>query len=375
MLGIKKGASQSEIKKAYRKMAKKYHPDTNAGDEAAAEKFKEVSEAYSILNDPEKKKLYDQFGHAAFDGTGQPGGGYGAGGSGFGGFGGAGGSGFSGFSQGPDGSYQEYHFDGNMDDILKDIFGHGFSGGASGSSGFGGFSGSSGASGFSGSSGKGFSGFGGGAGYGSFPQDGDNVNADINVSFDEAAFGSDRYFDLKDPSGKKQSIKVHIPAGIDDGQSIRLRGKGMPGANGGKTGDLMLKVHVASRPGFERKGMDVYAPVRIPFSTAVLGGKVEVQTLRGRVKCTIKPGTQSGTKLRLRDKGIVSMKDPSKFGCHYAVVEIDVPRNLSDEAKQKLVEFDRAAQACGASGGAAGGNSGRPGAGGSGKSGGSGRAA
>ena len=387
MLGIKKGASQSEIKKAYRKMAKKYHPDTNAGDEAAAEKFKEVSEAYSILNDPEKKKLYDQFGHAAFDGTGQPGGGYGAGGSGFGGFGGAGGSGFSGFSQGPDGSYQEYHFDGNMDDILKDIFGRGFSGGASGSSGFGGFSGSSGASGFSGSSGKGFSGFGGGsgfggasgfgggAGYGSFPQDGDNVNADINVSFDEAAFGSDRYFDLKDPSGKKQSIKVHIPAGIDDGQSIRLRGKGMPGANGGKTGDLMLKVHVASRPGFERKGMDVYAPVRIPFSTAVLGGKVEVQTLRGRVKCTIKPGTQSGTKLRLRDKGIVSMKDPSKFGCHYAVVEIDVPRNLSDEAKQKLVEFDRAAQACGASGGAAGGNSGRPGAGGSGKSGGSGRAA
>lgn len=387
VLGIKKGASQSEIKKAYRKMAKKYHPDTNAGDEAAAEKFKEVSEAYSILNDPEKKKLYDQFGHAAFDGTGQPGGGYGAGGSGFGGFGGAGGSGFSGFSQGPDGSYQEYHFDGNMDDILKDIFGHGFSGGASGSSRFGGFSGSSGASGFSGSSGKGFSGFGGGsgfggasgfgggAGYGSFPQDGDNVNADINVSFDEAAFGSDRYFDLKDPSGKKQSIKVHIPAGIDDGQSIRLRGKGMPGANGGKTGDLMLKVHVASRPGFERKGMDVYAPVRIPFSTAVLGGKVEVQTLRGRVKCTIKPGTQSGTKLRLRDKGIVSMKDPSKFGCHYAVVEIDVPRNLSDEAKQKLVEFDRAAQACGASGGAAGGNSGRPGAGGSGKSGGSGRAA
>ena len=114
VLGIKKGASQSEIKKAYRKMAKKYHPDTNAGDEAAAEKFKEVSEAYSVLNDPEKKKLYDQFGHAAFDGSGQPGGSYGAGfggagSSGFGGFGGAGGSGFSGFSQGPDGSYQEYH--------------------------------------------------------------------------------------------------------------------------------------------------------------------------------------------------------------------------------------------------------------------------
>lgn len=350
VLGIKKGASQSEIKKAYRKMAKKYHPDTNAGDEAAAEKFKEVSEAYSVLNDPEKKKLYDQFGHAAFDGTGQPGGSYGAG---FGGFGGTGGSGFSGFSQGPDGSYQEYHFDGNMDDILKDIFGHGFSGSGSGASGFSGSSGK----GFSG--GSGFSGFGGGAGYGSFPQDGENVHADINVTFDEAAFGGDRYFDLKDPAGKKQSIKVHIPAGIDNGQSIRLRGKGMPGVNGGKAGDLLLKVHVAARPGFERKGMDVYAPVRVPFVTAVLGGKVEVQTLRGKVKCTIKPGTQSGTKLRLRDKGIVSMKDPAKFGCHYAVVEIDVPKNLSDDAKQKLAEFDRAASACGAGGASGAGASGQ----------------
>lgn len=356
VLGIKKGASQSEIKKAYRKMAKKYHPDTNAGDEAAAEKFKEVSEAYSVLNDPEKKKLYDQFGHAAFDGTGQPGGSYGAGfggagSSGFGGFGGTGGSGFSGFSQGPDGSYQEYHFDGNMDDILKDIFGHGFSGSGSGASGFSGFSGTSGTS--------GFSGFGRGAGYGSFPQDGENVHADINVTFDEAAFGGDRYFDLKDPAGKKQSIKVHIPAGIDNGQSIRLRGKGMPGVNGGKAGDLLLKVHVAVRPGFERKGMDVYAPVRVPFTTAVLGGKVEVQTLRGKVKCNIKPGTQSGTKLRLRDKGIVSMKDPAKFGCHYAVVEIDVPKNLSEDAKQKLAEFDRAASACGAGGAAGAGGSGQ----------------
>lgn len=180
-----------------------------------------------------------------------------------------------------------------------------------------------------------------GSGYGDFPQDGENVHADINVTFDEAAFGGDRYFDLKDPAGKKQSIKVHIPAGIDNGQSIRRRGKGMPGANGGKAGDLLLKVHVAARPGFERKGMDVYAPVRVPFTTAVLGGKVEVQTLRGKVKCNIKPGTQSGTKLRLRDKGIVSMKDPAKFGCHYAVVEIDVPKNLSDDAKQKLAEFDR----------------------------------
>lgn len=362
VLGIKKGASQSEIKKAYRKMAKKYHPDTNAGDEAAAEKFKEVSEAYSVLNDPEKKKLYDQFGHAAFDGTGQPGGGFsGAGGaSGFGGFGGFGGAdrgGYSGFSQGPDGSYQEYHFEGgNMDDILKDLFGHGFSGaGSSGTSGFGGasgFDGASGFGGFSGSSGKGFSGFGGtsgfgaraGSGYGDFPQDGENAHADITVAFDEAAFGADRYFDLKDADGAKQSLKVHIPAGIDDGQSIRLRGKGMPGANGGKDGDLLLKVHVAAKPGFERKGMDVYTTVNVPLSTAVLGGEAKVHTLYGDVICKVREGTQSGSKIRLRGKGIVSMKNPQVHGDHYVTVQVQVPRNITPEARRKLREFE---QACG----------------------------
>lgn len=362
VLGIKKGASQSEIKKAYRKMAKKYHPDTNAGDEAAAEKFKEVSEAYSVLNDPEKKKLYDQFGHVAFDGTGQPGGSYGAGfggagSSGFGGFGGTGGSGFSGFSQGPDGSYQEYRFEGgNMDDILKDLFGHGFSGaGSSGTSGFGGasgFDGASGFGGFSGSSGKGFSGFGGtsgfgaraGSGSGDFPQDGENAHADITVAFDEAAFGADRYFDLKDADGAKQSLKVHIPAGIDDGQSIRLRGKGMPGRHGGKDGDLLLKVHVAVKPGFERKGMDVYTTVNVPFSTAVLGGEAKVHTLYGDVICKVREGTQSGSKIRLRGKGIVSMKNPQVHGDHYVTVQVQVPRNITPEARRKLREFE---QACG----------------------------
>ena len=257
-----------------------------------------------------------------------------------------------------------------MDDILKNLFGNfhnqggsrrsGFhSSGSTGSKGYSGFySQGAGSHGFHGFQDQGFDGFDFGQG-GSYSSKGSDVHADIHVTFDEAAFGGDRYFDLKDPAGKKQSIKVHIPAGIDNGQSIRLRGKGMPGANGGKAGDLLLKVHVAARPGFERKGMDVYAPVRVPFTTAVLGGKVEVQTLRGKVKCNIKPGTQSGTKLRLRDKGIVSMKDRATFGCHYAVVEIDVPKNLSDDAKQKLAEFDRAASACGAGGAAGAGGSGQ----------------
>ena len=121
------------------------------------------------------------------------------------------------------------------------------------------------------------------------------VHADINVTFDEAAFGGDRYFDLKDPAGKKQSIKVHIPAGIDNGQSIRLRGKGMPGANGGKAGDLLLKVHVAARPGFERKGMDVYAPVPVPFDDGpYLEAKWKYRRSRGKVKCTDQAGNAVG---------------------------------------------------------------------------------
>ena len=322
VLGIKKGASQNDIKKAYRKMAKKYHPDTNAGDAKAEEKFKEISEAYSVLNDPEKKKLYDQFGHAAFDGS-AAGAGAGNGHGGFGGF-----EGFSGFGGGNGGNYREYHFEGgDMDDILKDIFGGRFSGGFSDGS-------SSGYSGFS-------DGFSGGFGARDFRQDGADATADIDVSFNEAAFGCDKYINIKDPAtGKSSSIKVHIPAGIDTGQSVRLKGRGTPGVNGGKNGDLLLKVRVAGRPDMERKGMDVYSTIRVPFSTAVLGGKVPVDTLHGRVMCRIAPGTQSGTKLRIKDKGIVSMKDSSKHGSHYATVEIEVPKNISEEAKRKLKEFE-----------------------------------
>ena len=299
VLGVSRDASQSDIKKAYRKLAKKYHPDTNAGNEEAAEKFKELSEAYSILNDPEKKKLYDRFGHAAFDGSAP-----GAGGSGFSGFSGNGGGSYR--YAGPDGNYQEFHFDGgDMDDILKDIFGGGF-GGFSGHSGF---------------------------GSGAFSSRGQDINAEISVSFDEAAFGCEKVISLAgidNGSSSGNTLKVKIPAGIDDGKSIRLRGKGMPGAGGGEAGDLMIKVNVGSRPGFERKGMDVYTTATIPFSTAVLGGKAMVQTLYGKVMCSIKPGTQSGTKIRLKDKGIVSMKDKNRKGCQYVTIQIQVPSDLTE---------------------------------------------
>ena len=276
--------------------------------------------------------------------------------SGFGGFHGGFGSGTGGFGHGtggfhsysgdPNSGYQEFHFDGgDMDDILKNIFGGGFSGrsaGAGGGSrsyhfggGFGdGFSGGN--SGF----GDGFSGTGS-----SFGGRGSDLHADITVSFDEAALGGDKVINLSDPSapGRTQSLQVHIPAGIDDGQSIRLRGKGQMGRNG-QAGDLLLKVKIAEKPGFERKGMDVYTTVNVPFSTAVLGGEAKVHTLYGDVICKVREGTQSGSKIRLRGKGIVSMKNPQVHGDHYVTVQVQVPRNITPEARRKLREFE---QACG----------------------------
>lgn len=331
VLGVAKNADEKTIKKAYRKLAKKYHPDTNAGNPDAEKKFKEVTEAYSVLSDPEKKKMYDQFGHAAFDQS--AGGSYQ--GSGFG-------NGFQGFKSGP-GGYQEYHFTGNADDIFGDMFKDIFHGSSSKSTDdFGGHS-------FHRSSfyddGSGFSGFGGFGGHGSagFDQKGQDLNASVSVTFDEVAFGCDKRITLQDQSGKAQTLEVHIPAGIDSGKSIRLRGKGMPGTGKGGAGDLLLKVTVQPKAGYERKGMDVYTTVSIPYTTAVFGGEARVHTLYGDVMCKIKEGTQSGSKIRLRGKGIVSMKDANVHGDQYVTVQIQVPRHLNAEARQKLMEYKKAA--------------------------------
>lgn len=307
VLGVGRDADAGAIKKAYRKLAKKYHPDTNAGDAEAERKFKEVTEAYNVLSDQEKKKLYDQFGHAAFDGSqgaweGQ--------------------KHWSGQGFGNNGGYREYHFEGgDMDDLFRDIFGDAFGG-----------------SGFQGSSFHKDGGF----GRHSYRRRGEDLHADISVTFDEAAFGCEKVIHLENSAdGSVQSLQVKIPAGIESGKTIRLKGKGHPGVGGGEPGDLLLRVAAGEKPGFERKGMDLYTTLRIPFTTAALGGEAKVQTIYGNVLCKIREGTQSGSKIRLRGKGIVSMKDPSVHGDQYVKIEVQVPRNLSPEARQKLREFQQ----------------------------------
>lgn len=327
VLGVNRDASDKEIKRAYRKLAKKYHPDTNQGNPQAEQKFKEVTEAYDILGDEKKRKLYDRYGFTAFEegfGAQNAYGGAGTGyGNGFGGagttggYGGYGGTGtYGGYGGG--GAYREYHFEGDpgdMEDIFGDIFGGMFHGGKKGGSGF---------------------------HYSGRRQRGADYRSEITITLEEAAFGCDKLLRLADGDGSgTMSLKVHIPAGIDEGKSIRLRGKGAPGARGAEAGDLLLEVHVAKKPGFERKGLDIYTTASVPFTTAVFGGETVVETLGGNVRCKIPAGMQSGGRIRLRGKGIVSMKDASIHGDQYVTIQIQVPRNLSEEAKRKLREYER----------------------------------
>ena len=338
VLGVGRNADAKEIKRAYRKLAKKYHPDTNPGDKQAEQKFKEITEAYNVLSDTEKKKLYDQFGFAAFDGT--------AGGSTYSGNagknqGGGFGKGFGGFGFGGNGgTYREYHFEngdmnGNMDDIFGDIFGDIFHGQGS----RGNYSG-----GFEGQNGDFYSGYGSGFHGESRQRRGSDLQSEVTVSFEEAAFGCEKMLRISDPegTGRTQTLQIHVPAGIDDGKCIRLKGKGAPGYGGAQSGDLILKVHVAPKAGYERKGMDVYTTAQIPFTTAVFGGEAKVSTLYGDVVCRIPEGTQSGGKIRLRGKGIVSMQDASVRGDQYVTIQIQVPKAMSPEARMKLREFEQA---------------------------------
>ncbi|MDD5940442.1 MAG: DnaJ C-terminal domain-containing protein [Lachnospiraceae bacterium] len=352
VLGISRDATDKEIKTAYRKLAKKYHPDANPGDKDAEKKFEEVGEAYSVLSDPKKRKIYDTYGSAAFDQA--AGAGAGAGQGGFGGFGGFG-NGQGGFTEGfsKDGKtyYRTYTGgDANMDDMFGDLFGSMFGHGAkgfdgsfhTGGQGFGGGTGYS--QGFDGGQSYSQNGYSGQSGFGGFggSTKGSDLTSEINLTFEEAAFGCDKTIRLQGADGV-HTLDVKIPAGIDEGQSIRLRGKGSPSpVQGGEAGDLLLKVHVGAKEGFTRKGADIYVDTRIPFITAVLGGEARVHTLYGDVVLTIPAGTQCGSKIRLRGKGIANMKNPAEHGDEYAVIGIEVPTHLSEDAKEKLRDYDKA---------------------------------
>lgn len=310
-LGVNKSADKEAIKRAYRKLAKKYHPDTNAGNPHAEEMFKDVTEAYNVLSDEKKRKLYDEFGFAGLqEGFSEEAARQAAQG-GFGGFGGNGSFSGSYSSNGGPFTHQEFHFEngsGDMDDIFSmfgDMFSHG--GSARGRS---------------------------------TSRKGSDVMADLTISFDEAVFGCEKSISLQDPStGKVSNLSIHIPAGIESGKTVRLKGQGNPGRNGGAAGDVLLNVNVTPSREFERKGQNVYSTIRVPFTTAALGGKARVHTLYGDVECSIKAGTQGGSKIRLKGKGISSMKNPSVKGDQYVTVEISVPRRLTPRAKEALEEY------------------------------------
>ena len=355
VLGVSKGASDDEIKKAYRKLAKKYHPDMNPGDKEAEAKFKEVNEAYSILSDSEKRARYDQFGHAGVDPN------YGAGGPG---------GGFGGFDMG--------------DIDLGDIFGSFFGGG------FGGFGGSS-------------------SGRRNGPQKGESLRASLTITFEEAAFGCEKEINLNrteeceachgsgaEPgttaetcpdcrgtgvvrvqqrtggfafsstapcsrcrgtgkiihtpckacggSGsvkKSKRVTVSIPAGIDDGQAISLRGQGNAGKNGGPAGDLIVAVHVKPHPQFHRDGTTVLYEQPVTFYQAVMGAELEIPTIDGKVKYNLPAGTQTGTTFRLRGKGIPELRGRGR-GDQYVTVRVQIPTSLNGEQKEALRAFAEA---------------------------------
>ena len=351
VLGVDRNADDAALKKAYRALAKKYHPDMNPGDKEAEKKFKEASEAYAVLSDAEKRRQYDQFGHAAFEG--------GAGGDG-GGFGG-------------------FDFNGaDFGDIFGDIFGDLFGGGRRG----------------------------GRAGNG--PMQGANIRKGVRITFEEAVFGCEKELEvvIKDPcttcngtgakpgtspetcpkcggkgqvvytsqsffgtvqnvqtcpdchgTGKiikekcsdcagtgyvasKKTIQVSIPAGIDNGQSIRIRGKGEPGTNGGPRGDLLVEVTVSRHPVFGRQDMHIFSTAPISFAQAALGGDVRIKTVDGDVLYNVKPGTKTDTKVRLKGKGVPSLRNKQVRGDHYVTLVIQTPEKLSAEAKEALRKFD-----------------------------------
>ncbi|MYM20583.1 DnaJ domain-containing protein [Brevibacterium sp. 5221] len=326
-LGVSKDASEQEIKKAYRKLARKYHPDTNPGDKAAEEKFKEISQANQVLADPETRKQYDQVRAMGSGARFSAGSGGSAGGGGF-------------------------------EDVFSDLFGGGGGGRTRYTTRGGGYPGTSGG-GFGGGFGGGQQGYGGGevpfdlddllggfggsgggfgGGYSTGPTKGGDIRSTTTLNFTEAAKGAS--VRLKMPSGK--TLTVRTPVGVKDGQKIKLKGKGKASPNGGESGDVILTVHVEKHPVFTRDGDNLRLELPVTFPEAALGATVEVPTLDGpTVKMKIPAGTPSGRVLRVRGKGI---EGKARRGDLLVTVEVVVPKKLDDAAKEAVEAFAKATE-------------------------------
>ncbi|MFQ5607718.1 MAG: DnaJ C-terminal domain-containing protein [Candidatus Zixiibacteriota bacterium] len=298
VLGVGENASQQDIKRAFRKLAKQYHPDRNQGDPGKERRFKEISEAYETLSDKKKRAEYDNLrSFGAFDG--------------------------SQFSQGSGGFSFSGSSAGNINDIFKDLFdavgGPGRSarrrqpGGVNFGAGFGG------------------GGFTPGA-----TQRGIDTTADLTVDFAEALEGATCQIVIAAADGSRKAVKVKIPKGIESGEKIRLRGLGSPGAGGGEPGDLLVTIHVREHQKFARRGVDIFSKITIPLKTAALGGKVDIDTLTKKVKLNIPAGTQPGAKLRLKGQGLALS---GKKGDQIVEIQVEIPRRLTKPQRKALEDF------------------------------------
>jgi curved DNA-binding protein len=290
ILGVQKGASDDEIKKAYRKLALKYHPDRNQGDKVAEEKFKSISEAYAVLSDAEKRKKYDMFGESGFHQQ------YST----------------EDIFRGTDFSkiFSEFGFGGDPGNIFSSIFGGGFGGGPRGAGGFGG-------------------------GFRTGPMRGQDLEYEMTIGFMEAYQGTERQIRFRTSDGTERELRVRIPPGASDGSRLRVAGKGAPGPGGGPAGDLYVVIKMSAHPEFQRVGDDIETPVKLKISAALLGTSSEVQTPQGPKRIKIPAGVRPGTKIRLKGLGF-PRRGGAERGDLHAVVEYEIPDQLTDAQRQAI---------------------------------------